>query len=407
MIALTGARLSSLACVWLLATGVAGCAKSPLPDLDRRIAEAGRGLEGDPALEARREEVAAAVARERDEPVLDEFELRVGGASRDGDARVGTKVRVPVPDPGLIGARRAVRRAETEASLARLEETSLRRRGELCFRSIAAEVYRESTDIYEVYARRQRRLLEWNEEWRRSGLQSERPATQVEIEGQIKLVTRRPGPPPEPSAATVPLPPVERGRGTLVTSPELLSDLVRTHHPSASVHRALARHYEALTDRARSAGRPWFDFVDLDYAHSFETGGRDDFGGQLAFRIPFGIESRADADRYRALGRSEMLKGEALIQDQVRRSLYSLKEFQHFESNAEQWQELSELARKSEDVADRWREARLARPSQVENLIDRAYDARVAILEARERAGLAGCMVLALTGVSPDDWPRE
>ena len=102
-----------------------------------------------------------------------------------------------------------------------------------------------------------------------------------------------------------------------------------------------------------------------------------------------------------------MLKGEALIQDQVRQSLYSLKDLQYFESNAEHWQELSELARRAEEVADRWREARLARPSQVENLIDRAYDARVTILEARERAGLAGCMVLALTGVSPDDWPRE
>jgi hypothetical protein len=407
MIPLTGARLSSLACVWLLATGVAGCAKSPPPDLDRRITEAGRGLEGDPALEARREEVAAAVARERGEPVLDEVELRVGGDSRDGDARVGAKLRVPVPDPGLVGARRAVRRAETETSLARLEETSLLRRGELCLRSIAAEVHRESSEIYEVYARQQRMLLEWNEEWRRSGIQSEREATQFQIEGRIKLVSRRPGPPPEPSAVTVPLPPVGRGRGTLVTSPELLSDLVRTRHPSASVHRALARHNEALADRARSAGRPWFEFVDFDYAHSFETGGLDQIGGQLAFRIPFGIESRADADRYRALGRSEMLKGEALIQDQVRQSLYSLKELQHFESNAEQWQELSELARRAEEVADRWGEARLARPSQLENLIDRAYDARDTVLEARERAGLAGCMVLALTGVPLDDWPRE
>jgi hypothetical protein len=164
MIPLTGARLSSLACVWLLATGVAGCATSPPPDLDRRISEAGRGLEGDPALEAGREEVAAAVARERGEPALDEFELRVRGDSRDGDPEVGTRVRVPVPDPGLVGARRAVRRAETEASVARLEETSLRRRGELCFRSIAFFNDTATTEIYTAYAQRQRLLLEWNEE---------------------------------------------------------------------------------------------------------------------------------------------------------------------------------------------------------------------------------------------------
>ena len=61
----------------------------------------------------------------------------------------------------------------------------------------------------------------------------------------------------------------------------------------------------------------------------------------------------------------------------------------------------------AEQVADRWRDERLARPSQVENLIDRAYDARDAVLEAREQAGLARCTVLALTGVSLDHWPRE
>jgi len=403
----TGARLSSLACVWLLATWSGGCATSPPPELERRVAEAERGLEGDPALKARREEVAAAVARERGEPALDEFELRVGSESRDGDAVVGMKARIPIPDPGQVGARRAVRRAETETSVVRLEETSLRRRADLCFRSIDAEVYGARGEIYALYAERQRRLLEWSDKWRRSGLEDARVATQFEIEGRIKLVTRKPGPPPETSAVTDPLPVVRRGQGTLVTSPELLIDLVRKHHPSPAVHRAIAGRYEALSDRARSAGRPWFEFVDFNYAHSFETGGRDDYGGQLAFHIPFGIESRAEVDRYRALVRSETLEGEGLVRDQARRSLVSLKEYEHFEASADQWLELLDLARSAEEVAGRWEEERLARPSQLENLIDRAYDARTAVLEARERAGIARCTVFALTGVSLDDWPRE
>jgi hypothetical protein len=402
-----GPRLSLLACAWLLAAWGAGCSTTPPPDVERRIAEAQRGLEGDPAVEARKQAVEAALARERSEPALDEFEFRVRGQARDGDAALGMRARIPVPDPAQVRARRAVRRAETEASIARLDETSLRRRTELCFRSIDTEAHRERSAIYESYARRGRALLEWSEGARRSGILSERPATQFRIEARIKLVTRKPGPPPEPSAATDPLPAVGRGRGALVTSPELLLDLVRTHHPSPAVHRAIAARYEALSTRAQSAARPWFEFVDLDYERIFRDESRNDIGGQLAFRIPFGVESRADASRFRALGRSETLEGEGLIRDQMRQSIFALKEFQYFESNTEEWQELLELAHSAEEMADRWRDERLARPSQVENLIERAYDARVAVIEARERAGLARCTVFALTGVSLDDWPRK
>jgi hypothetical protein len=404
-----GSRFALLACVWLAGIWGIACAKSPPPrDVERRIAEAGRGLEGDPAVGARREEVEAALAREGAEPALDEFEVRVRGVDRVGETEVGFRARVPVPDPAQVHARREVRRAETETAIARLDEVSLRRRADLCFLSINADAHRERTAIYESYARRQQTLLEWNEEWRRSGIQSERPATQFEIEGRIKLVSRRPGPPPEPSAATDLLPPVGRGQGTLAKSPELLGELVRTHHPSPAVHQAIAGRYQALSDRAKSSGRPWFEFVDLDYARVFgNDGDENEFGGQLAFNIPFGIESRADASRFRALGRSEALEGERLIQEQTRQSQVALKEFRYFEANTEQWEELLELARSAEEVADRWGEQRLARPNQLENLIDRAYDARVTVLAARERAGLARCTVLALTGVSLDDWPRE
>jgi hypothetical protein len=404
---LPGARLSWLACSWLLVTWMVGCATTPPPDLERRVAEAQRGLEEDPAVEARREAVQAAVARERGEVALDEFEFRVRGQARDGDSALGMKARIPVPDPARVRARRAERRAETEASIARLDETSLRRRAEFCFRSMESHAHRERSAIYEFYARRQRALLEWNEQSRRSGIESERRATQFRIEARIKLATRKPGPPPEPSLVTDPLPPLGRGQGRLVTSAELLLDLVRSQHPSPAVHRAIAARYEALAARAQTAGRPWFEFVDVDYERIFGDQSRNDIGGQLAFQIPFGVESRADASRFRALGRSETLEAEGLIQDQMRQSMFALREFQYFESNTEEWQELLELARSAEEVAERWGEERLARPSQLENLIDRAYDARVAVLEERERAGLARCTVLALTGVSLDDWPRE
>jgi hypothetical protein len=272
---------------------------------------------------------------------------------------------------------------------------------------MAIHAHQERSAIYRQYAQRQKGLLEWNQEWLRSGRQSERTGTQFDLEGRIKLVAREPGPPPESGVATDALPPVERGPGALVTSEELLLETVRRQHPSVAVYRAVAARYQALSARSESTGRPSLKFVDFDYMPV--AAGNDDhaFGAQLAFEIPFGIESRADTSRYRALQRSEALEGERLVQEQVRRSLFALRKFEHFEANTHRWQELLELARDAEQVADRWRDERLARPSQVENLIDRAYDARGAVLEARERAGLARCTVLALTGVSLDDWPRE
>ena len=41
-------------------------------------------------------------------------------------------------------------------------------------------------------------------------------------------------------------------------------------------------------------------------------------------------------------------------------------------------------------------------PLQVAALLDEAFAARTAILDARERAAIAGCTLLAMTGVPPE-----
>ena len=57
-------------------------------------------------------------------------------------------------------------------------------------------------------------------------------------------------------------------------------------------------------------------------------------------------------------------------------------------------------------MAERWWRERLAKPSEVAALLDEAFAAKSAVLEARERAGSSRCTLLAMTGVSADDWPR-
>ena len=128
-------RALGLLLVWISASCAAGCATPVNSAYERRIADSQRGLDGDLAVEARREEVEAAMARERGESVLDAVQLRVRDEYEDHH-RVRVTARIPVPDPWEIRARRELRRADTETSVARLEETALSRRAELCFLSI-------------------------------------------------------------------------------------------------------------------------------------------------------------------------------------------------------------------------------------------------------------------------------
>jgi hypothetical protein len=336
------------------------------------VAEAQRGLEGDLAIEARVEEVRAAMARERGEAALDEVQVRVENEYED-DYGLRLTARVPVPNPKEVRARRGSRRSDTEASLARLEETALGRRSELCFASIESAAHTEQTVIYEDYARRQRALLERNEERRRSGSQSERTSTRFELENRIKLATRMPGPAPQIEAAVRDLPRVEAPARRLVRAYAVIRETVGEHNPSIGVFMAVSDGYAALSAREESRRLPWLDFVDLSYA----------------------------------LSRSESLKGERLVEEQVRRSLFALQELDDFETRVKQWEELLALARKADEIAEQGSRERVATLSQIASLFEQAYEARIAVLEARERAGMASCALLAMTGVPPEDWPRE
>jgi hypothetical protein len=261
--------------------------------------------------------------------------------------------------------------------------------------------------IYDAYAARQTALLEWSEDWRIAGTIDELAAARFEIASRIKLATREPTRPPQVEVVMPVLPEIGARPTSLVRAPPRLRETVRSHHPSAAVRRATAERYRALSDRASSQARPWLKFVDVSYQHESGAGGDHGGGGRLAFEIPLGARERASAGRYRALVRQEQSEEQRLVEEQVRRSLDALGELADFEARTEQWKELQALARAAEQIADRWWRDRLARPSQVAALLDQAFAARSAVLDARERAAIAGCTLLAMTGVPPENWPRQ
>ena len=82
-------------------------------------------------------------------------------------------------------------------------------------------------------------------------------------------------------------------------------------------------------------------------------------------------------------------------------------ELHAFETRSQRWRDLLRLADEAEEIADRWWRERLARPADVAAVLDDAFAARSAVLEARQRAGSAYCTLLAMTGVELEAWPRE
>lgn len=392
---------------WIALLLACACA-TPLPpseELDVRIQQAQEGLEDDPRMRARKAGVEAARARERDRHVVEEVELRVGDNYVD-EHHVRVMARVPFKRPAELDAQRRVYRAETEMAVARLEEASLERRAELCFPSVEALAYEQRLLIFAAYAERQKELLAWNAERQQSGLVSEIDGTRFDLESRIKLATREPLPLSLPPVVLPALPEIDSAAGRLHLDRGHLREALLHHAPSVSLRRASAERYRALMERARIRSQPWVKFVDITYDHDSGNPVRNGGGGKVAFRIPLGGKSYADVGRYAALAREQVDEAEGQVEDRMQQSMRALYEIDQFELRSGQWRDLDALAVRAEEVADRWWRQRLAGPERVADLLDEAFAARRAVVDMRERAGIAGCTLLVVTGVPVEEWPR-
>ncbi len=392
----------------LAAFGALSCASSEPRDSRHeqhaRIERAQEGIAGDPIVEARVAAVEAARAREEQPMFVEELELRVRDDYID-EHQVRVTARVPMNRPSELRAQRSVLAAETRIAISRLEEVSLERRAELCFPSVESLAAEQRRAIYADYVDRQQALLVWNTDWRSAGTIDELRGARFDLERRVKLASWEPGPVQTPKQVVAALPEIGEGTGVLVRDAELLRATVRRHHPSVALRRASAQRYRALAQRARARSQPWIKFVDVTYEHRSDKS-ENGVGGRLAFEIPLGGE-RANVGRYEALIRQESGEARGFVEEQMTRSLQALEELHAFESRSQRWRDLLRLADEAEEIADRWWRERLARPADVAALLDGAFTARSAVLEARERAGSAYCTLLAMTGVELMAWPRE
>jgi hypothetical protein len=396
-------------CLALLAPS--GCKHPPAEDLQQRVDRTraemqAQGLGDDAAIEAQVAEFEAALEREAGVPLVDEVELRTTGAY-DDDYRIFMTARVPFENPLEMKQQKQALRASTKLAVARLEEVALDRRVALCVPSVQRLVQEEHAAIYDAYATRQRDLIAWNDDLRAAGMQNELEAVRFALGSKLDLERRSPGPVSALPVVLPLLPLLAPDAAPLDRAPAVLRETVLRHNPGAEVQRALEERYDALARRQDARRIPSLKFVDVGFEPRPRDGDEREVAARVAIEIPFGIKPRAEASRYRAMARSAANTQRLLVDERIEQSEAALLVIADFESRAERWLDVIALANSAEVVADRWQSSRNARPKQVATLLDDVYRARSAVLEARERAGIAGCTLMAMSGLSIQEWPRK
>ena len=104
------------------------------------------------------------------------------------------------------------------------------------------------------------------------------------------------------------------------------------------------------------------------------------------------------------MAQQELHRADAALDEQLQESLEALAALRAFEVETARLSELEDLASRADEIADEWTRDRLAKPASVASLLDEAFAARNAIVDARERAAQAHCTLLVMTGALSDSW---
>ncbi len=300
-----------------------------------------RALRGSGRLHARRLRALAARAQVRRAGQLENPELRVGEArfdELDQEDAVEVGLRVPIPRPGVRGARMdaarqeaaaeealeerargdlrtAVRRAHADLLLHQAEQALSQGRVALDRERVellAARLRRgETTEA--VLARAELRLAVERDKLRVRT--EERSASEARLAGLVgqpagRSVHAAPGEDPaeDPLLARDPKDLVKLA---LHTRPELRA-------AAARVHVAEARRWVAKT-----RAFPWFDFVQLSY-HAGPGAGADNWGLMLGLELPIFQVNGGERDLRAARLRQRLAEERALVGEVAREALETL-----------------------------------------------------------------------------------
>ncbi len=408
---------AAMAAALALVALTAGCATRDAHGLDERRAGVERSileqkLGEDPAVRAARAELDAAAASEETSVAIDGVEIRAKTVYQD-DAKVEGLLRLPIGNLLELSAERDALRAESEVALAKLEEVTLSQRVALCAPSVKYLALEERQRLYARYAESYRALLDWNDELRAAGTVDEVRLSRFELASQARLATRDPQSISSPmiqlgsNRALDALPALDVGLDPLAADAESIRGRLLRHQPEVGVHRANQERLAALSRSEDLKRMPSLSFLDFGFEPVAYPGDSREWSAGVSVDVPFGREARAGVRRYEALARAERDWERALVEERLQEATLALAELNLFRERSRRWLELAALSDAAEAVANRWWKNRLADPIEISDLFDAVYSTRTAILDARERAGLAACAVIAATGLSVSEWERE
>lgn len=408
---------ASMAAALALVALTAGCATRAEPGLAERRAGVERSiidekLADDPAVRAARAELEAATASEETSVAIDGVEIRAKTVY-EKDAKVEGLLRLPIGNLLELSAERDARRAESELALAKLEEVTLSQRVALCAPSVKHLALEERKRLYARYAESYRALLDWNDELRAAGTLDEVRLSRFELASQVRLATRDPHAIPSPMTQLESdrvldaLPALAVGLDPLSADSESVRERLLRHQPEVGVHRANQERLAALARSEDLKRMPSLRFLDFGFEPVAFPGDSRQWSAGVSVDVPFGREARAGVRRYEALARAERDWERALVEERLQQATLALAELNVFRERSSRWLELAALSDAAEAVADRWWKNRFSDPIEISDLVDTVYSTRTAILDARERAGLATCAVIGATGLSVSEWEHR
>jgi hypothetical protein len=406
----------------LAASALAGCGAERRASVHGRVDEILRAAPDSPALQAEAARVEASLAREGEASVLDGINLRVEDVQPQSFEALGdgidVETRVSIRNPWATASERRAREAETDGAIAHMQRRALELDAEDCTRGLEAAASTERQALHGWYEAQLEPLLRWSADCRAAGTIDELDAERLALGAQVTLEKRRPPHVEPPAGPEVQLPSIQREKSApLDRRPETIAVTIDGHQPRAASMRAAARAYQELAQRARRRRLPWFGFVGVSY--EFRAGDDDEdlaleqvntadtIGAELTVDIPFGLDLHAETERYEALSRAETQDAEAAVQEAARLAQEALGQIAEFEGQGERLAALVEQADRAQALVERWSAGRLGDPRRVASVLEQIFELRLEVVDARERAGLAGCVLLETTGLSLTQWPRQ
>lgn len=403
-------RLYSMRVALILACGALAACSSDHHDANARVAAAVESSGGDARVQAAAARFRA--VREEADSVTghEDMQLRVNNISGDNLERnegIEVSLRVPMTNPWEIARAREALNEEAMAMAHAVESEAVEVASVRCAEGLTRSAGTRAADVQRRFREAMLLLQTWSEGWVRGETMGPLESAELVLEIERRLAELVP--PAVGAGASVPLPSLDPG-APLDMRTETILARIEAAHPAMQQHAAAARSYRALARRERARAAPWFGFVELGYEFDRSRPSEDNrqaIEARFAITLPLAMRPRHEVARQEARAQAEELDAQAAAEELAGAAARALASVSDFSQRAGSLSGLATRADETEAIALRYLQQREQDPKAVLGVLVEVMRARMTLIDAQLRAGLAACDLYMSTGVSAADWPRQ